>query len=149
MTHEENVRIAREFYAAWNDRDFKRSAALMADDGEILVVGTGDRYTGPDGAIEFDHMWADAFPDGHVEITETIAAGDRVVVLFRGRGTHTGTLTTPGGEIAPTGKEVTLDLCDVYRIRGGKVASLHTYFDSGALLGQLGLMPAAAAPTRV
>ena len=145
MSHEDGVRIAREFYAAWNDRDFDRSAALMADDGEILIVGTGERYLGPEGSISFAHMWADAFPDGRVEIQDTIAEGDRVVVVFRGRGTHTGTLKSSAGEIPATGKEVTVDLCDVYSIRGGKVKSLHTYFDSGSLLAQLGLMPALTA----
>ena len=141
MPHEDSVRIAHELYAAWNDRDFDRSAALMADDGEILIVGTGERYSGPEGSISFAHMWADAFPDGRVEIRDTIAQDDRVVVIFRGRGTHTGTLKSSAGEIPATGKEVTVDLCDVYSIRGGKVKSLHTYFDSGSLLAQLGLMP--------
>lgn len=140
MHQEENVRIAKEFYAAWNDRDFDRGAALMADDAEILIVGTGERYRGPAGSIEFSHMWADGFPDGRVEVTDTIAEGDRVVVLYRGRGTHTGTLKSSAGEIPATGKQVTLDLCDVYEIRGGKVQSALTYFDSGSLLTQLGLM---------
>ena len=140
MSQDESVRIARDFYAAWNERDFDRSAALMADDGEILIVGTGERYVGPEGAITFDHMWADGFPDGRVEVMQTIAEGDRVAVIYRGRGTHTGTLKSAAGEIPATGKEVTLDLCDIYEIRGGKVKSMHTYFDSGSLLTQLGLM---------
>lgn len=144
MQHEQNVKIAREFYDNWNKRDFERSAALMADDAEILMVGTGERYHGPDGAVEFSRMWADGFPDGRVEIKETIAEGDRVVVVFRGRGTHTGPLRSSAGEIPATGKEITLDLCDLYEIRGGKVRSLHTYFDSGSLLTQLGLMPETA-----
>lgn len=148
MSSEDNANIARAFYAAWNDRDFDRSAALMADDGEILVVGTGERYHGPEGAIAFDRMWADGFPDGRVEVKETIAQGDRVVVTFRGRGTHTGTLKSSAGEIPATGKEVTLDLCDVYELRGGKIKSLHTYFDSGSLLAQLGLMQAEPAKAR-
>lgn len=141
-----NVEIAQEFYAAWNERDFERAAALVADDGELLIVGTGERRTGPQGSIEYSRMWADAFPDGQVEVMRTIAEGDHVVVLFRGRGTHTGTLRSAAGEIPATGKQVTLDLCDVYEIRGGKVKTNWTYFDSGALLTQLGLMEPAAAP---
>lgn len=142
----ENVEIAREFYTAWNERDFERGAALVADDGELLIVGTGERRTGPQGSIEYSRMWADAFPDGRVEIMRTIAEGDHVVVLFRGRGTHTGTLRSAAGDIPATGKQVTLDLCDVYEIRGGKVKTNWTYFDSGSLLTQLGLLEPAAAP---
>lgn len=141
-----NVEIAREFYAAWNERDFERGAALVADDGELLIVGTGESRTGPQGSIEYSRMWADAFPDGRVEIMRTIAEGDHVVVLFRGRGTHTGTLRSAAGDIPATGKQITLDLCDVYEFRGGKVKTNWTYFDSGSLLTQLGLLEPAAAP---
>jgi steroid delta-isomerase-like uncharacterized protein len=145
MSYEDNLRIAREFPEAWNDRDFERAAKLMADDGEILIVGTGERFTGPAGVVKFSQMWADGFPDGRVEVTETIAEGDRVVVLYRGRGTHTGTLRNASGEIPATGREVTLDLCDVLTIKDGKAISIRTYFDSGSLLAQLGLMAAAPA----
>jgi steroid delta-isomerase-like uncharacterized protein len=145
MSQEDNVRIAREFPDAWNDRDFDRAAKLMADDGEILIVGTGERFIGPAGAVKFSQMWADGFPDGRVEVMETIAEGDRVAVCYRGRGTHTGTLRNASGEIPATGREVTLDLCDVLMIKGGKVKSIRTYFDSGSLLAQLGLMTAVPA----
>jgi steroid delta-isomerase-like uncharacterized protein len=143
MSQEDNLRIVQEFQQAWNARDFDRAAALMASDGEILVVGSGERFSGPDGVIEFSRRWADGFPDGRIEITDTIAEGDRIAVLYRGRGTHTGTLRNPMGEIPATGKEVTLELCDVIEIRGGKVQSVRTYFDSGSLLAQLGMMTAA------
>lgn len=140
MSQEDNIRIAHEFQTAWNDRDFDRAAALMADDGEILIVGTGERFTGPAGAVKFSQMWADGFPDGRTEISETIAEGDRVAVVYRGRGTHTGTLRNAAGEIPATGREVTLDLCDVVEIHGGKIKSVRMYFDSGSLLAQLGLL---------
>jgi steroid delta-isomerase-like uncharacterized protein len=146
MSHEDNLRIVREFHAAWNDRDFDRAAALMAPDGEILVVGSGERFVGPEGSKTFSQRWADGFPDGRIEITDTISEGDRIAVLYRGRGTHTGTLKNASGEIPATGKEVTLELCDVIQIRDdGKVQSVRTYFDSGSLLAQLGLMAAAPA----
>lgn len=145
MSQEDNVKIALEFPQAWNDRDFDRAAQLMAADGEILIVGTGERFTGPAGAVKFSNMWADGFPDGRVEVLETIAQGDRVAVVYQGRGTHTGTLRNSSGEIPATGREVTLDLCDVLVIKDGKVKSIRTYFDSGSLLAQLGLMVAAPA----
>ena len=148
MSHEDNLRIVREFQEAWNARDFDRAAAMMAADGEILVVGSGERFRGPEGAVKFSRMWADGFPDGRIEITETIAESDRVAVCYRGRGTHTGTLKNASGEIPATGKEVTLDLCDVIQLRDGKIQTVRTYFDSGSLLAQLGLMAAAPAAAR-
>jgi steroid delta-isomerase-like uncharacterized protein len=143
----DNATIARTLYEAWNERDFDRSAALMADDGEIVIVGSGARFVGPDGARQFDQMWAGAFPDGKAEIDNLIDAGDTIVVEFTGRGTHTGTLTSPGGDIPATGRSITLQLCDVIRLENGKVKSTKSYFDSASLLMQLGVMPEAGVAT--
>jgi steroid delta-isomerase-like uncharacterized protein len=142
MARDDNVEIARSFYDAWNARDFDRGAALMHEDGEIIAVGSGERFAGPGGARQFSEMWASGFPDGRVEITSTIAEGDQVVVEFTGRGTHTGTLQSAAGSIPATGKEIRLEFCDVYELRDGKVRSLRTYFDSGSLLAQLGILGA-------
>jgi steroid delta-isomerase-like uncharacterized protein len=140
-----NEDIVRTFYDAWNAREFERSAELMADDGELVMVGTGQTFRGPDGVIEFSRMWADAFPDGKVTVERIISSGDTIAVEYTGRGTHTGTLASPMGDIEATGKSVTLQLCDVYELSGGKVRSNRQYFDSASLMTQLGIMPAPTA----
>ena len=138
---EDNTAIARKLYELWNRRDFDGVASLVADDGEIVLIGSGTRFRGPDGSREFSQMWADGFPDGKVTIDRTCASGDCVCLEFTGRGTHTGTLRSPAGEIPATGRSVTIQLCDVHEIRDGKIRSLHSYFDSASLLMQLGVMP--------
>jgi steroid delta-isomerase-like uncharacterized protein len=136
-----NAEIAREFYERWNARDFDRVAEMMANDGEIVLVGSDTRFRGPVGAIEFSRMWADGFPDGRVEVDRSLASGDCVCLEFTGTGTHTGTLRGPGGDIPATGRSVTLHFCDVHEIRNGKISSVHSYFDSASMLTQLGVMP--------
>jgi steroid delta-isomerase-like uncharacterized protein len=143
MATPDNAGIARSLYSYWNERQFDRVAELMAEDGEIVLVGSGTRFRGPDGSLKFSRMWADAFPDGRVEIDRVISAGDQVVLQFTGRGTHTGPLRSSGGEIPATGRSVTLNLCDVHEIRNGKIHSVESYFDSASLLTQLGVMPEA------
>ena len=143
----DNSSIAQQLYSFWNERNFDGVADLMASDGEIVLVGSGTRFEGPQGGREFSQMWADGFPDGEVTIDDVIAAGDKVVVQHTGRGTHTGPLRSPGGEIPATGRSVTLQLCDVFRIENGKIRSCHSYFDSASLLTQIGVMPAAVATT--
>ncbi len=138
---EENAEIVREVYNRWNARDFDRVGELMADDGEIVIVGSDTRFRGPDGSLEFSRMWADGFPDGRVEIDRVFTSGDGVCVELTGRGTHTGTLRGPGGDTPATGRSMTLHLCDVYEIRNGKIRSIHTYFDSASMMTQLGIMP--------
>jgi steroid delta-isomerase-like uncharacterized protein len=149
MAQPDSASIARSFYEAWNERDFDRLAGLFAHDGEILLVGPGERLVGPEGARRFARMWADGFPDGKVTMDRVIAAGDRVVVVFTGRGTHTGMLDFPGSPLAATGRSVTLQLCDVLEVREGKIRSLHSYFDSGSLLMQLGALPEVRAKAKV
>ena len=141
MAEPDNVSISRKLYEHWNAREFDQLAELMADDGEIVLVGSDTRFRGKDGAIEFSRMWAEGFPDGRVSVDRTIAHGDLVVLQFTGRGKQTGTLRSPGGDIAPTGRSVTLQLCDVHELRNGKIRSVQSYFDSASLLQQLGVLP--------
>jgi len=138
---QDNADIARSLYEYWNSRELERNAELMLEEGEVVLVGSDTRFRGPDGMLEFDRMWAGAFPDGRVTIDRVIASGDHVCVEYTGRGTHRGTLRSPGGDIAPTGRSVTLHLCDVLEFRDGKIRSLRSYFDSASLLQQLGVMP--------
>ena len=135
----DNASLVRSLYEAWNRRDFDTLASVTAPDGEILVVGSGDVYRGVEGARQYNTMWADAFPDGSITIDRVISAGDSVVVEFTGRGTHTGDLVTPMGTIPATGRSLTLQLCDVYEFRDGKIRSQHAYLDTGSLTAQLGL----------
>jgi steroid delta-isomerase-like uncharacterized protein len=147
MAQPDNATIARTLAEDWNKRDFDHAAGFYADDSEILIVGSGTSFRGPEGAQQFGRMWADGFPDGKITIDNLIATGDHVVVQYTGKGTQTGTLAAPGGDIPATGRSVTLELCDVLRIESGKVKSARTYFDSASLLMQLGVMPEARVAT--
>jgi steroid delta-isomerase-like uncharacterized protein len=147
MADSDNISIARRLYEDWNERDFDHLASLLADDGQILLVGSGTSFRGPDGAKQFADMWATGFPDGKVTIERAAASGKQVTIEHTGRGTHTGTLKSPGGDIPATGKSVTLQLCDVFTIEGGKIKSLRSYFDSASLLTQIGVLPEAGVAT--
>lgn len=136
--------LAGSLYEGWNRRDFDVLADAIAPDGDIVIVGSGETYRGPDGTRQYNKMWADGFPDGRVTVDRVISAGDTVVVEFTGRGTHTGDLVTGSGTIPATGRSVTLHLCDVLQFRDDKLQSQRTYFDSGSLMAQLGLVEARA-----
>jgi steroid delta-isomerase-like uncharacterized protein len=135
----DSAALARSLYEAFNNRDFDLLAEAIAPDGRLTIVGTGQAFVGPDGARQYNTMWATAFPDGMVTVDRVIAQDDAVVVEFTGRGTHTGPLATPAGDIPATGRSATLQFVDVYEVVGGKIKSQHNYFDSGALMAQLGI----------
>jgi steroid delta-isomerase-like uncharacterized protein len=137
----DNISLVRSLYEAWNARDFDRGAEAMAPDGKITLAGTGDVFEGPEGSRAYSAGWANGFPDGQVTIDNIFGDGDNVVVEFTGRGTHTGTLETSMGAIPATGRSMTIKLCDVVRLEGEKIVAQTSYFDTGSMMAQLGLLP--------
>ncbi len=135
----DNVSVARGQYDDWNERDFDRLADAFAADSEIVLMGSGNTFRGPDGARQYNESWADGFPDGRVTVDNIVSSGDVVVVEFTGRGTHTGTLVSSAGSIPATDRSVTLKLCDILEFADGKIRRQRTYFDTGSLMAQLGL----------
>ncbi len=142
MSAQENSKIARSIYTAYNDRRFDAAIGHVAPGAEIVNVATGAVARGPEGFRAFLEGWATAFPDSRVEVTNVLASGDQVTVEFMGRGTHTGPLQTPGGAVPGTGRRVEIHFCDVIKMQGGKVAGLRTYFDLATMMRQLGLLQA-------
>lgn len=140
MPTQNNANIANSLYEAYNDRDFERGAVLLAENFELLNVPLGVTLRGVDGYRQFVEGWATAFPDSKVEVSQVIASEEGAVIEFRGHGTHTGPLASPAGTIPPTGKQVEVPFCDVMKIKDGKITSLHSYYDSATLMGQLGLL---------
>lgn len=143
----DNETFARSIYEAWNNRDFDFLADSIAADGEIVDVGSGATFRGPDGSRQYNSAWAEAFPDGRITVDSVITSGDHVVVEYTGRGTHTGTMTSPAGSIPATGRSVTLHLCDVLVVADDKLKSMRSYFDTGSLMAQLGISAAQPATT--
>ena len=129
--------VVRAAYEVFNARDFASLARLCHEDSELVNVATGQVFRGPAGVEAFMRGWIAAFPDGHIEIDLLTQAGDVAVCEFRGIGTQTGVLATPMGDIAPTGRTVHVPFCDVIRLRGDRIASIRTYFDSATFARQL------------
>jgi predicted ester cyclase len=85
-----------------------------------------------------------AFPDWHSDIEQLIAEGDLVAERFTARGTYGGELMG----VAPTGRELTLQGINIFRIHDGQIAERWGRLDQLGLLRQLGLAPAAPAGPR-
>lgn len=140
-TTEKSEQIARAHYEAFNRRAFDDGAALNAPDAVWRNVPTGEKFVGREGYKQFLSSWSTAMPDAKVEI-ETIVADSRgVAVTFTGRGTHTGVLRTPMGDVPPTGKRIELPFCEVIKIdrARGQIVSAEVYFDAATMMRQLGL----------
>ena len=78
--------------------------------------------------------------DGYWDVQEVLSAGDRVVVRWIGRGTHTGELMG----IPPTGATIAFDAITIFRFADGKIAEEWTVWDALGLLQQVGAVPTPA-----
>lgn len=125
----------REIYDAWNAKDLDRCLSYAHPDARVVNVPFGATLT----LREYIENWARAFPDGKIELTNLVVQGDKAVAEFTGRGTHTGPLKGPTGDLPATQRRVELRCVESYLFRGGKVAELRAYFDSFSIFTQLGV----------
>ena len=135
----DSAAIARESTDAWNRRDWEKFRGLMHADYSY-TGGDGQVQTGPDAGIALLQMWANAFPDGKIDIQHIHAVSDSVAIVeFIGRGTHQGDLMG----IAATGRQMSIPVCNVIEVRDGKIYAEREYMDMLHLMQQLGAMPGA------
>ncbi len=141
MSAQDNATLTRTFYDYYNNRDFDEAVALCDENLEWVNVTFGETFHGPEGYRRFMEGWANGFPDSSVEI-QNLHAGENVAVceaVFRG--THTGPLAGPAGEIQPTGRSVGTPFCQVHEIRDDRFVGCRLYFDAVTFMSQLGLLP--------
>lgn len=133
---------------AWNAHDRDRWIQYAAKSIEVLVSG-GVRASGIEGAAQLYDTWHEAFPDNRVEPMLTLVEGVNGMHESHFRGTHTGTMRGPGGDIPATGRRVDIPFTALLAVEGDKLTSFRVYFDRLDMLGQLGLADSpAAGPAR-
>ena len=125
----------------FNAHDIDGFAEVLADDVVFTAPG-GIHGEGKPACLEFYGGWHSAFPDAHVEVHSVHLIDDVAVEEGTFSGTHDGVLHTPSGDVAPTGRAVSLPYIHVLRYREGLHASFNLSFDRLQMLEQLGLMPA-------
>ncbi|HMR63918.1 MAG TPA: ester cyclase [Anaerolineae bacterium] len=142
MNADDNAAVARRLYEAFNRQDFDRCLALAREDIEVVLTPFDQTFHGHAGFKKFMAIFKTAFPDLTVTVTHQITTADQVVSECHWRGTHTGPLVSPAGEIPATGKTVVKAVfCEVWGLKNGKVANLRNYQDVSSWLRQLGLVP--------
>ncbi|MGH2670133.1 MAG: ester cyclase, partial [bacterium] len=101
----------------------------------------GQVERGQDAGVAIIQIYRSAFPDDlKVDIQHIHSSGDTAVVEFIGGGTRRGELAG----VAPTGRRAQVPVVTVLEMRDGKVHTEREYFDTGYIMKQLGVVPAAA-----
>jgi steroid delta-isomerase-like uncharacterized protein len=132
--------LVQEQVEAFNRHDTAALAAGYATDVVVSDPFYQEPLTGWD-AVEKDFAeFVRAFPDVQQTANSVMEQGDVVAAEFTVRGTHTGPLATPEGEIPATGREVELRGASFARLNAdGKISEEHRYYDVAGLAAQLGI----------
>jgi ketosteroid isomerase-like protein len=128
------------------------TAAVMAGDREALgrlyaadaIAETPDAGRLRGGAAIADYLLTlkHAFPDASFESSNTYETGDTAIDEGYFVGTHTGALSTPEGEVPPTGRRLRLRECDLLEVADGVAVAHRFYYDQSDFMSQLGLTEA-------
>ena len=128
--------IAREYFDAWNRRDWAKFRSLMHPDYSY-TGGDGQQQKGPEAGLAVAQMFAGALPDGKIDVQRIHVAGDVAIVEFIGSGTHDGDLMG----IAATGRHMSMPVCNVIEVRDGTIYAEREYMDMMHMMEQLGVAP--------
>jgi steroid delta-isomerase-like uncharacterized protein len=126
------------YIAAFNERDEKALAASFVDDAELALADADEPLSGPAAIVQNNVDFWTALPDTRLEPQVILARGNKVAALLIGHGTHTGSMKTPAGELAPTGSETGgygLEIVDLND--SGKITAGTQFWDVGLLLQQM------------
>jgi steroid delta-isomerase-like uncharacterized protein len=136
MPAEDPKAVIRRWVEAWNAQDLDAAEELLAPEFVRHDANLPD-VVGP--RAERQHI-ADnlaAFPDLHFEIEQLIAEGDLVTARYLVAGHPPREfLGIPG-----SGRQVTIQAVESYRLAGGKLAEQWAVMDALGLLQQLGAVP--------
>lgn len=118
MSIEENKEVVRIFTERWGEGDQTVFDDLATDDFVIHVLTGEGNTVGKDvikAATEKGHI---GFSDYTMTIIDMIAENDKVLVVGKRTGTHTGEFL----DAPPTGKKITMYRMLLYRCENAKVA---------------------------
>lgn len=136
--------------AAQNRAQFRRLVEEGFSRGDLSVVdavisphhqehqpGMGPGPEGVKGAIAYLHS---VFPDFSLTVEAVITDGDTVWGRLTARGTQRG----PHMGMAPTGRQMEIDVIDICRFEDGMMVEHWGVPDRFTMMGQLGLLPGVA-----
>jgi steroid delta-isomerase-like uncharacterized protein len=138
MPQQSMIDVAKAQISAFNEKNWDRAKEVVTPNVVYDEVATHRRITGVNDMLTAWKGWATALPDSKASFDSAVVSGNTVTLELTWRGTHTGPMQTPRGEIAPTGRAIELRACQIVDVADGKATSIRQYFDLATLLQQIG-----------
>ncbi len=140
MTTEENKAVLRrEVEELYNHTGNLDAVEELFSPEYVSHEPTSGETRGVEGARQFATTFREAFPDLECTIEDMIAEGDKVVMRFRGSGTHEGETEAFG---PPTGNQMEITGITIKRLSEGKIVEAWTNFDALGMMQQLDVLAA-------
>ncbi|MHA2158556.1 MAG: ester cyclase [Candidatus Thorarchaeota archaeon] len=121
------------------NRDGARGMAEFMDESVVDYFATGrEPLIGKKAFVDDNIAFAKIFANLQAEITNIFGQDDWVCIQGIMTATHKGPFTLQNGkQIPPTGKSIRIPICNVIRLRDGKITEIHEYFDQMSFMIQL------------
>jgi steroid delta-isomerase-like uncharacterized protein len=139
MAAETNKLVMNRFLEFINTASEKLAQELISPNAVFHVPGRTEPMRGPAGYLAIIGMMRGGFPDIQWTLEEMVAEGDKVAARFTMRGTHRGTFFG----VPPTGKTISVQAMNIYRLSAGQFVEEHGRPDMLGLLQQIGAVPTA------
>ena len=139
MSLEENKDVIRSLYEVLNRHNPDLLDEFMASD-YVDAPNTPFELRGLESVKQYYADVYRGFPDFHVAIEDIITEGDKVWVLGKLTGIHTGEWEFFGMTFAPTDKKLTWTAVNIFRIVDGKIVERKSVRDALDFLKQIGVI---------
>lgn len=134
-------KVADKITKAYNSRDAAVMAQLYSEDALVIQSGEPEPIRGRKAIEESMAAFLRAFPDLEIEFLNILISDNHIVFEQVVRGTNTGPLPSPEGDIPPTGRRVELKSVWIARITPeGLIEEDRTYYDTADFMRQLGIL---------
>ena len=127
--------VLRDWVDAQNEHDSAKHASLYASDGILEDVANGFSASGHDEIAAFLGKADAGLGDVNVDVTSVTVASATAAIEYTFSATNTGLIPIPGAK----GKRFTSRAVTVFELKNGLIARSSDYYDTGAVIDQLGI----------
>lgn len=131
---QENIATLRKLFATINAGELdKISGFAHPDFVRHDLTGAIPGVEGRAGAVDFIRGLMASISGLHLDIVDIFGADDKVTVRFVARGRHTGEMFG----MPPTGRELTINNVNIYRLQDGKIRETWQLADGWGMMRQV------------
>ena len=132
------AQIGRAYFSAIGAKDLDTAASLWKSGSTDHLHGITEMRA-PEGIKAYFTGLFDAFPDFEFEILEFTASGKFAACRWRVTGTFLGPGRFQG--LAPNGRSLRIEGCDMLRVEDGQIVENNAYTNGQQIAEQLGVLP--------